>query len=78
VAATIKDKVNNDGGWTIVGWYHKGEIMDASAPTNDASNEIASDNHLIHINYLYPTDEKSLAGVSRYPTGENDTSNAGS
>ena len=76
MAATIKDKVNNDGGWTIVGWYRKGKIMDASAPTNDAGNEIASDSHPIHINYLYLTNENSLAGVSRYPTGENDATDA--
>jgi hypothetical protein len=76
VAAAIKDKVNEEGGWTIVGWYRKGEITDASAPTNEAGNEIASDSHPIHINYLYPTNENSLNGVIKYPRDANDRADA--
>jgi hypothetical protein len=63
VAANIKNTVNENGGWTIVGWYRKGEIVDASAGSNETDNTIASDNHPIHISYLYPTDPECLASV---------------
>jgi hypothetical protein len=51
-------------------WWYKGKIMDASAQSNNAGSEIASDNHPIHISYLYPSNQTYLAGVSRYPRGE--------
>jgi hypothetical protein len=70
VATNTKNVINNSGGWTIVGWYRKGEIIDASALSNDAGSEIASDNHPIHISYLYPTNPTCLAQVTRYPRGE--------
>jgi hypothetical protein len=62
--------LSKGGGWTIVGWYCKGQIMDASAQSNNAGSPIASDNHPIDISYLYPTHQRYLAGVSRYPRGE--------
>jgi hypothetical protein len=70
VATNTKNVINNSGGWTIVGWYRKGEIIDASALSNNAGSEIASDNHPIHISYLYPTNPTCLAQVTRYPRGE--------
>jgi hypothetical protein len=73
VAANIKNIVNQNEGWTIVGWYQKGEIVDASAKPNDAGSEITSDNHPIHISYLYPTKPSCLDDVRRYPRGENAT-----
>ena len=73
VAADIKNIVNQNEGWTIVGWYQKGKIVDASAKPNDAGSEITSDNHPIHVSYLYPTKPSCLDEVRRYPRGENAT-----
>jgi hypothetical protein len=52
VAANIKNIVNQNQGWTIVGWYWKGEIIDASTQPNDAGSEITSDNHPISYQLL--------------------------
>jgi hypothetical protein len=70
LAANIKNVVNANQGWTIAGWYRKGEIVDASAEPNDAGSEITSDNHPIHVSYLYPTQPSCLDQVERYPRGE--------
>jgi hypothetical protein len=77
VAANIKNIVNQNEGWTIVGWYRKGEIVDASAEPNDAGSEITSDNHPIHVSYLYPTKPSCLDDVRRYPRGEDATTGGG-
>jgi hypothetical protein len=70
VVANIKNNVNQNEGWTIVGWYRKGEMIDASSQSNDAGSEITSDNHPIHISYLYPTQPSCLDEVVKYPTRE--------
>jgi hypothetical protein len=44
--------------------------------SNNVGSPIASDNHPIDISYLYPTNQRYLAGVSRYPTGESAASKA--
>jgi hypothetical protein len=67
-AREIKDIVNANHGWNIVGWYRKGEIVDASADSNVAGSEISSDNHLIHICYLYPAQRSCLEHVQTYPS----------
>ena len=69
-AANIRNIVNANQGWTIAGWYWKGEIVDASAEPIDAGSEITSDNHPIHVSYLYPTQPSCLDQVERYPRGE--------
>jgi hypothetical protein len=70
VAANIKNIVNANQGWIIAGWYRKGEILDASASANNApGSEISSDNHPIHISYLYPAQPTCLDNIQRYPTG---------
>jgi len=54
-AKKITGIINHNGGWTIVGWYRKGEVEDASAPTNETGAEIEGVNKPIHIAYLYPS-----------------------
>ncbi len=66
-AKEIKDIVNANNGWNIVGWYRKGEIVDASAESNVAGSEITSDNHPVHISYLYPAQRSCLEHVQTYP-----------
>ena len=68
VAANIKNIVNQNDGWTIVGWYQKGEIVDASANQVTTGNEITSDNHPIHISSLFLAWPSCLDGVDKYPT----------
>lgn len=67
VGNTIKNIVNANGGWNIVGWCRKGEVVDASADQNDAGTEISSGHHPIHISYLYPADPSCLDLVEKYP-----------
>jgi hypothetical protein len=68
LAITMKHIVNANGGWNIVGrWYQKGEVVDASAEQNDAGTEISSDNHPIHISYLYPAHPSCLDQTEKYP-----------
>jgi hypothetical protein len=78
MAANIRNIVNANQGWTIAVWYQKGEIVNASAEPNDAGGEITSDNHLIHISYLYPTQPSCLDQMERYPRGEGAVREAGS
>lgn len=52
---TITDIINDNEGWTIIGWYRKGEVEDASAPANENDSKIEGFNKPIHIAYLYPT-----------------------
>ena len=66
-AKEIKDIANANHGWNIVGWYRKGEIVDASAESNVAGSEITSDNHPVHISYLYPAQRSCLEHVQTYP-----------
>ena len=53
---------------TLMGWYQKGEIVDASANPGNTGNEIISDSNPIHISYLLPTQPSCLDGVDKYPT----------
>jgi hypothetical protein len=69
VAVNINNIVNANGGWNIAGWYRKGETVDASADTNIGGGEITSDNHPIHISYMYPAQPSCLDGIEKYPRG---------
>lgn len=61
VVRKITEKINAGGGWTILGWYRKGEVDDASAPSNETGTEIEGSNRPIHIAYLYPSNNSILA-----------------
>ena len=49
--------INNESGWTIVGWFMMGSVVDAATNSNEKiqNNEIT-----IHISYLYPTETDQL------------------
>ncbi len=72
------DLVNNNGGWSILGWYRRGEVNDASG-NQEAGTEIASLNQPIHMSYLPPTNKTILPAINarRFspPTEGDDTSN---
>jgi hypothetical protein len=50
--ATVKH-VNRNGGWTIVGWFMRANVVDESAEENEG--HIETGNVKINISYLYPT-----------------------
>jgi hypothetical protein len=43
--------VNNHGGWTVVGWFRKGEVDDAS----NAGQKMESLDTVLHLSYVMPT-----------------------
>ena len=48
--------INDNGGWTIVGWFKLGEAMDAAA--TDSRDKVENyDTMTMHISYLMPTNE---------------------
>ena len=55
----VVDLVNNNGGWTVVGWYKCGVINDKSLldlpPSNSVSTEVTSGQINYHIVQLLPT-----------------------
>ena len=52
--ATITEYINNNGGWTIVGWIRSGHIHDQSSDTVMPDN-LTSLHPKPHISYLQPT-----------------------
>ena len=57
------DFINISGGWTVVGWFMMGSVIDAATNSTDKiqNNEIT-----IHISYLYPTDADELCKTDEY------------
>ena len=55
----VVELVNNNGGWTFVGWYKFGIITDKSLldlpPSNAVSTEVTSGQINYHIVQLLPT-----------------------
>ena len=50
--------INQKGGFTVIGWYKRGEINDMS--NDDSNNEVESSEIGYHIVCIYPTDKKLL------------------
>lgn len=50
--------INGNGGWTMVGWFRKGETIEDVA-TND-TDRVESDSVVIHISYLVPTNDEIM------------------
>ena len=50
----LVDYVNNNGGWTAVGWFKKGEVKDLAATTEEV--KVDSDEVKFHLSFLLPTD----------------------
>ena len=45
--------INDDGGFTVIGWYKRGEINDVS--NDDSQNQVESSEIVYHIVSIYPT-----------------------
>lgn len=55
---TMVDFINDKGGWTIVGWFRKGELQDAST----TEEKVLSAKVTFHLSLLVPTDAELLHG----------------
>lgn len=66
VVRNINRFINENGGWTVIGWYRRGEVADASG--QETGEQVASMNQPIHLAYVYPTDPRTakLVGRMRY------------
>jgi hypothetical protein len=67
--------VNAEGGWTMMGWYRRGEVQDASA-NQEAGSEIASANQPIHLSYLFPDNRDVPAHLEDRRFVPTDTTNS--
>jgi hypothetical protein len=52
----IANYVNNNGGWTIIGWVWTGKVKDASSDAN-TDEALESLEPRFHVSYLFPTDK---------------------
>jgi hypothetical protein len=67
---TAMKHVNNKGGWTIVGWYIRGELEDETKDENDTNK--LSEKLKPNISYLYPTtfDPKNFPDDCLFSSGD--------
>ena len=49
----VVEYINTNGGFTVIGWYKRGEINDVS--NDDSQNEVESSEIGYHIVYIFPT-----------------------
>ena len=61
------DYINNNGGFTITGWYRKGKIMDSSN-NESTENEIESGKVHYHITNIVPTDDHAIQNITKFQT----------
>jgi len=57
--------VNNNGGWTYIGWVRTGLVVDDSDPNHKGVENIASENQTPHISYLWPTNPEIVLPTCR-------------
>ena len=49
--------VNNNGGWSYIGWLRTGTVQDVSETQSNIAENLASTSQMPHLSYLYPTNE---------------------
>ena len=49
--------VNNNGGWSYIGWLRTGTVHDVSETQSNTAENLASTSQMPHLSYLYPTNE---------------------
>jgi hypothetical protein len=57
---TMVEYVNTNGGWTVVGWFKKGEVEDSS---NLQGEKVESTSCTLHVSLLIPTNENISKGT---------------
>ena len=55
--------INSAGGWTIVGWFMMGSVVDAATTSTD---RILNNDITIHLSYVYPTKPELLFQTEEY------------
>ena len=60
------DEVNNGSGWTVQGWYRRGEVADTTVSTKKESLKIASGDIKYHITTLVPTNLFAVNPSQKY------------
>ena len=62
----IVDEINNGCGWTVQGWYRRGEVSDTTISTEKESSKIASGDIKYHITSLVPTNAVEINPSQKY------------
>jgi hypothetical protein len=60
---TMVQHINASGGWTIVGWFMMGSVIDAAS---NATEKIQNNEITIHISYLYPSETDAFFQTDGY------------
>ena len=55
--------INTNGGWTIVGWFMMGSVVDAATY---ATEKVQNNDITIHLSYLYPTHSDTIFQDQEY------------
>lgn len=59
----IVDFINENGGWTIVGWFMMGSVVEAAAVSNE---KIQNYEITIHLSYVYPSNAETILQSDDY------------
>ena len=54
------DVINNNGGWTVIGWSKRGEINDVAFKESDTAEKVTSSDINHHITLLVPANDLSI------------------
>jgi hypothetical protein len=57
----IVNYINNNGGWTYIGWLRTGIVHDISEAQTAQAENLASTSQTPHLSYLYPTDVSCIS-----------------
>ena len=50
--------VNGQEGWTVIGWYRRGENVDANTTENGDKSLVEAGEFLKHVTRIVPTNQK--------------------
>jgi hypothetical protein len=59
ILATI-DVINDNGGWTVIGWSKRGEINDVAFKQSETAEKVTSSDINHHITSLVPSNDLSI------------------
>jgi hypothetical protein len=54
------DVINDNGGWTVIGWSKRGEINDVAFKQSDTTEKVTSSDINHHITSLVPANDLSI------------------
>ena len=56
--------INNNGGWSYIGWLRTGTVHDASEAQATVAENLASTSQTPHLSYLFPSNEELVTNPS--------------